>query len=867
MLSLWAELTKKSHHDVKIEFKTWLGFSKSDGRDLYHRLLTSKADGTTDWIWTNPLFVRWKQSTNGNSSDRLVCIVGKHGCGKSVLAATISNTLSKRDDQHTLFFSFSGVEAGSQNPERLVRSILWQLLDTLEDSHSCSIMKELMAKGSPLMSELWEALQKAAKLIKKQIVCIIDGIDECKYTEKSPIKLTVELLQSHPHIRALLVARPHVLNSVESVENVIQMAAETIRPEIEAFLNSEIDKSELLKSGEVRQLVFDNIIQGAEGMFLWAKLMLGDLQRSNSRHEVRERLRKLPRGLAETYRHLLLQLVDELDGFELRLAQTIISLSSVSYRRFTLEEIRYACALKAKAATSNSEDHALQEYLLSKPAQSIGKVCRGLIAIDDGAISLTHFSAKEFLTRPEAEWVCQDDIRIEGFRVDLDQSNASLGCLCIDYIQCSDFSDHLHEFDGENEQDEKHPFLDYACKYLTHHFCQSTSHSKYTGSKVSNFIRSPKYVAWLDLYACMSNSEQSIAHELDSLAQFTTWVSGASSDEETNSSAITSKPHQSEHSLGLADAEEQVKPWNMIIEAFVGLGLHRSSTSGDIRSSSDSASGLQQAGTADTREVINALTKEGKLSSRWHVRLSHSLMTSALPLSKSDLFKLIMQKANRISPYVLVSAGIRHLIEGNVEESIEVLEAGLLKLQGQDNLLRSFALFLMGSAYQSLGQYEKALQYATDSEPGIRKYCGSQHTHTMRLSRDISYLYLMNGDARAALLWAKKSFDGLRAIFGEEHHETLLAMNILRETYNSLGEYPTAQEWTERARRTSAIIHGESDSLTLNLTYELGKTCYRNGYNKNALQWLRNVYQEYKLGDEPDRQWASKSAYEIARVY
>lgn len=391
---LRAELTKKSYHDVKIEFKTWLGFGQSDGRDLYYRLLTSKVDGTTGWIWTNPLFMRWKQSVTANTAERLACIVGKHGCGKSVLAATVNDTLSKQDDKDTIFFSFSGVEAGSQNLEHLVRSILWQLLDILEDIHSCGIMKELMAKGSPLMSELWEALQKAAKLTKKPIVCIIDGIVECRYTEKSPIKLTVELLQSHPHIRALLVGRPYVLENVEAVENVIQMAAETIRPEIEAFLNSEIDKSELLKDSELRQHVFENIMQGAQGMFLWAKLMINDMQRSNSRHEVRERLRKLPRGLEQTYRHLLLQLVDEHDGLRLRLAQTIISLSSVSDRRLTLEEIRYDCALKAKAATSNLEDNALQEYLLSKPAQSIAKVCRGHVAIDDGAISLTHFSAK-----------------------------------------------------------------------------------------------------------------------------------------------------------------------------------------------------------------------------------------------------------------------------------------------------------------------------------------------------------------------------------------------------------------------------------------------------------------------------------------
>lgn len=75
-------------------------------------------------------------------------------------------------------------------------------------------------------------------------------------------------------------------------------------------------------------------------------------------------------------------------------------------------------------------------------------------------------------------------------------------------------------------------------------------------------------MAWLDLYAGLFNSEQSTGRELDSLAQFASWVTRASAEEESNSSAITSKPQQPDHAPGLAKTDPQEKPWDMIIEAF-----------------------------------------------------------------------------------------------------------------------------------------------------------------------------------------------------------------------------------------------------------------------------------------------------------
>lgn len=858
-----SEQMTRSNQDMKIAFKAWLGLSHSDGRDLYHRLLASKTAGTTAWIWANVIFINWLNNTAASSVDRLICITGKHGCGKSVLAATLSDALSKKDDRHTFFFSFSGIEAGSQVPERMIGCILWQLLATLDDSQSSDIMKDLMVKGSPMMTDLWEALQKAASLTARPIVCIIDGLDECRSTDRSPLTLIGELLQAHCNARALLIGRPHVLKNVPGIQNVIEMGPETVRPEIGTFLRSELEKSELFRDGEIRQHVFNSIMEGAEGMFLWAKLMVNDLQRSSSKHEVRERLQKLPRGLVQTYRHLLSQLLNELDELELRLANTILSLSSVSYRRFTLSEIQYACALNAKAESAASKNQELNDFLLSKPAQSIAKVCRGLVVIEDGAISLAHFSAKEFLTRPAHEWTSEQDRDLKVFRVDLAKSNSTLGCLCIDYMQCTEYSYQVQELDGEFECGQDHPFLDYACKYMTHHFGQAEIHSTNTTAKISSFVQSPKCAAWLQLFWCLSNSEHSTGRELDSLVQFASWFKdGVNPGEESELSTQTSESRNvaTDHSPQHIDL--QLKPWDMIIKA---LSFDSSGPFFDDKQdlSPNVVIDTLQRTQAENEKLLHSLDQQGRLSSRWHIRCARSLMQSPI---KSDLVKRILPNSFRVSPYVLVVAGMRHAAEGNHQDALEVFKAGLAKMESRDTLLKNYLLFQIGVTYSTLGQHHEALRHAKDAEPGIRKYFGEKHPFALGLCNLIGSFYHAIRDYENALIWKEKAFNGIRALKGD-HPDTVQIMFGLSQTHEALHHYQIARELMETTHRMSQKVNGERHEMTLDSTFALGKLCKLCGDKENTLRWMRASYDIDKAIFGQSHPYTVLSAYETGSAF
>src|ERR1700733_7558199 len=122
----------------------------------------TKLQGTCDWIWSEPTFMTWNEPSSLSGSDRLLCIYGTHGCGKSVLASSIVKGL-KSKQQQTLFFSFSGTDGKRQTVDSLARTILWQLLEETTDQQCSEIMNGLMLRGPSATPGLLNAFEQTAK--------------------------------------------------------------------------------------------------------------------------------------------------------------------------------------------------------------------------------------------------------------------------------------------------------------------------------------------------------------------------------------------------------------------------------------------------------------------------------------------------------------------------------------------------------------------------------------------------------------------------------------------------------------------------------------------------------------------------------
>lgn len=440
-----------------------------------------------------------------------------------MLASSIVEVLQSQQ-QHVLFFSFSGTDASRQTLDALVRASLWQLLQEIAYEQSFSIMYKLMFRGQPLTSELWDAFSRAAALLTAPIYWIIDGVDECQDSSQGLFEQVLDFLATHENLRGVLLGRPQMLGATGPLHYTIEVNAGMTNADIDAFIDSEISKSELLRLPELRDTAFETIREKSDGMFLWVKLMIDDLRKSASRYEVQERLRNFPRGLEETYRSLLVQLVDRLDHFELNLARNVLAFTVASSRTLTLEELLYAHALQSRSAFNSSKQQSLQGSLLVEPIQKILHVCGSLVTITDNTVRLVHTTAKEFLTRPHGDWLCENDQKIKRLRIDLEDSHRVFGSVCLDYLRLCEYDFPLQCSDSLSELSNRFPFLEYASRYAMHHLNRSGAPSPTTIENLNRFLRSAKSVFWLEFFAMLWIDDSSTGWEMEEFQTFMTWL-------------------------------------------------------------------------------------------------------------------------------------------------------------------------------------------------------------------------------------------------------------------------------------------------------------------------------------------------------
>lgn len=153
------ENRQKRDQDLQMQFEAWL--KPPNVRETQQDQARRRLPRTCDWIWSNPTFLRWNDSSILSAPDRVFCIYGPPGSGQSILASAIVDRLWN-EKVSTLFYTFSGMNASHQKSNGLIRSLLWQLVETVIQKQSTSLLSTLMLMGQPTTSDLWTGINEIA---------------------------------------------------------------------------------------------------------------------------------------------------------------------------------------------------------------------------------------------------------------------------------------------------------------------------------------------------------------------------------------------------------------------------------------------------------------------------------------------------------------------------------------------------------------------------------------------------------------------------------------------------------------------------------------------------------------------------------
>jgi ankyrin repeat protein len=442
------------------------------------------------WFLQHKKYQHWRQEQKSS----LLWISADPGCGKSVLAKFLVDELNGRESQSILpgivcFFFCKDDNDEQKSATSALRALLHQLFSA-KNSLVRHTMTEFQIKGQKFTEEfgtLWKIFTTAATDPGcGNVICIIDGLDECEESTK------VQLIKSwadfyskpnanKPFLKFIVTSRPY--RSIEAEFEDLQIIR--LRAEDETDATSEdielVVKARVQKIGKKRHLpdkaqsaLVERLISNADRTFLWVSLILDDLDKGPrvSQGALNDLVGTIPRTLDAVYEKILGQSSDP------KYATKILHIVAAAARPLSLKEMNVAFAIKS--SDQSNEDLDLEPDICG----TVKDLCGLFVKFIDSKIYFVHQTAKEFLSKkPSIELSNNANSGLGLWKHSLDpaESNLILAERCVWYLLFSAFENHPLVIDPKiweswvvkgsvDRYTSGHDFLDYAAQHWAAHF-------------------------------------------------------------------------------------------------------------------------------------------------------------------------------------------------------------------------------------------------------------------------------------------------------------------------------------------------------------------------------------------------------------
>jgi WD40 repeat protein len=492
---------------------------------------------------------------------------------------------------------------------------------------------------------------------------VIDALDECAMAESRglenflsmlakissgiPLKVFISSRASADLERLfsrLPVLKVHI--SPDETTQDIRMFVETYSEDLPAA------------DEQARQTLVETIVRKSAGCFLWAVLVMRQLQDIYTSREIEEVLREVPAEMEALYLRNL-QIMATATRSK-KLVQTVLTWALCATRSLTVEELKGA--IRLDLATEVTRDLK----------RSISSLCGQFVFVDKtNRIQIVHETARKFLLRTTLD---------SEFRVDLSAGNLQLALTCLALLASDEMAYTSKRRGMASVPGEPSTALtSYACFSYSDHLVLSTSSSEPLFLALKKFLRT-NILVWIERMA--------YEDKLDSLIR----------------TAKHFKAYQASRAKHAAPLQDEISAWaadlpRLVTEFGCNLSKYPTSIHGLVPPLCPHSSGVyRQFGTANTGIQLRGLSNpdwDDRISchfyrdrtarciarhDQWYaVGLSdgmiHVYWTStcqeAVILSHGEPVR-ILRFGNLTK--VLVSAGLRSIKIWDVSTGLELLE-------------------------------------------------------------------------------------------------------------------------------------------------------------------------------------------------
>ncbi|KAL2075301.1 hypothetical protein VTL71DRAFT_244 [Oculimacula yallundae] len=499
LTTLKREVEQAQRDEIVSRARAWL--SPPDFAQDYEKALVAREEDTAEWLFDDPMVESWKKSTftystQGRFEQECLWVQGNPGYGKTVLAANAMSELKSEIEStwspsstallpDVLYFFFRSGISTMNSSAAAHRALLAQILQTHRKDNA--VLDQFMfaiedtSSGQMIATEeeMNELLRVYTKYSGRECFIVLDGIDEC--SENENLIQSLLRLKQDSEVRMMLFSRPDVAALVRTVSTEQQLLiSRKTSADIEVYLNRKIallQHERLLPANANTSQLVGHLLTGADGMFLWARLMVSYLKCSALTRSQRVAVIEhviLPEGLEAMYDRIG-DLIGQGYQIEQNLARRVIIWLTFTERRLTARELQGAIVSSPDRQNVTEDVEDIEEDL-EEFTKMVVMTCRGLIETErlrspvDGHMStffrFIHLSAFEYFTGQEGR-------SKSVFSPTAWDAHIEITCVCLYFLTfglpAQPLSKELGSNATMNDLSSAFPFCNYAALHWTGH--------------------------------------------------------------------------------------------------------------------------------------------------------------------------------------------------------------------------------------------------------------------------------------------------------------------------------------------------------------------------------------------------------------
>lgn len=303
-----------------------------ESRTVRHSSIAEAYQATFEWVFEGELGnwllnghgTFWISGRPGSGKSTLMKFIADHRRTKSLLSAwSTPNTTTI-----AAHYFWSPGTSLQKSHKGLLQTLLFDIFRAIpsliatipsERWHLANDNPSLAQKEPWNIKELSETLQRVAQKddLPMRLCLFVDGMDEYEGDKEELCEALSSLAQS-PHVKMCLASRPWnvFVNAFGQSPSTRLYMHELTRGDILAFTTGRLQSHPRWNQTEIsatdKQILFEDICQRANGVFLWVHLVTQSLRNGLTDHDtlsgLKRRLASLPTDLERLFEHIINQI-------------------------------------------------------------------------------------------------------------------------------------------------------------------------------------------------------------------------------------------------------------------------------------------------------------------------------------------------------------------------------------------------------------------------------------------------------------------------------------------------------------------------------------------------------------------------------